>query len=197
LSAALLVGLCGVALIVSAKTADGVRVVAPVGAWVLGFGTFCWAFGSIFSRTATRPDLRTTFMGMAIQMLVAGCVLGVVSVISGDVRHFSWNAVSGRSVLAWGYLIVAGSWIGYSAYIWLLQVCNPARVGTYAYVNPVVAILLGYWIGKEPLPPTLLAASVLIIVSVIAVTRSSGRKSFVSREPQTEKIAVIDPAEKT
>jgi drug/metabolite transporter (DMT)-like permease len=116
-------------------------------------------------------------MAMAIQMLSAGGLLGVVAVFSGDWGRLAWHAVSGRSFAAWGYLVVAGSWIGYSAYIWLLQVCPPARVGTYAYVNPVVAIFLGAVVAGEPLPGTLFIASFLILGSVVAITRFATTKS--------------------
>lgn len=116
---------------------------------VLMIGSICWAAGSIYSKNNPVPG--TTSMKAALQMLSASVVLLIVSCLTGDWTHVDWHQVSARS---WGglvYLVIFGSLVGYLSYIYVLGVWPAARVGTYAYINPIVAVFLGWAIASEPL----------------------------------------------
>ena len=107
-------------------------------------------------------------------MLVGGSVLAVIAGFAGEFRAIDLAEVSVRSWLAFVYLIVAGALVGYAAYIWLLTVTTPARAGTYAYVNPVVAIFLGWWLAGEPLGFRSVLAAAIILASVVVITTEAG-----------------------
>jgi drug/metabolite transporter (DMT)-like permease len=132
-----------------------------------------WAYGSIWSRTASRPA--SPFLTVGMQMAAGGLALTLVGALRGELVSFDVSAISTRSVLAWVHLLVAGALIGFTAYVWLLQVSTPARVSTYAYVNPVIAVLLGVWLGKEPLAANTLTGAVLVVLSVIIILRAPAR----------------------
>ena len=152
---------------------DPWRVLGLIGA------CFCWSAGSIYTRYAHEPA--EPFTASAIQML-GGCTwLFLVSLLMGEPFHFHLDAVSARSVLAWGYLIVAGSLIGFTTFIWLMKHSTPAKVSTYAYVNPIVAVFLGWQILHEPISPRLFLAAVVIIAGVALITFSRSRKPTVAR----------------
>ena len=133
-----LIGLVGVALLVM-PTGAATATVDPAGAVVLALGSLSWTIGSLYSRTARQAE--SPALAIAMQMLVGGSLLLMLSLASGE-----WTPavhVSARSAASLLYLIVFGSLIGFSTYMWLLKVASPAAVGTYAYVNPAVAVLLG------------------------------------------------------
>jgi len=141
--------------------------VDPVGAMVLMGSTILWALGSIWSRgRAMAPPMMAT----AQQMLAGGSALMMLGMVSGELGRFDPGGISSRSLLALAYLIVFGSLIGYSSYIWLLGVSSPARVSTYAYVNPLVAVFLGWLLANEPLTGRVLVAAVIIVGGVVLVT---------------------------
>lgn len=135
-------------------------------------GSLAWAAGSLFSRYMTNPPRPR--MLVAIQMLSGGSVLGVMAILAGEASGFSVSDVSGRSWLAFVYLILAGAIVGYVAYIWLLTVVPPSRVGTYAYVNPVVALFLGWAFAAEPLTFRSMVAAAIILASVVVITTETG-----------------------
>ena len=155
--------------------------VDPLGATVLVLASLSWAAGSIFSRRLQLP--RAPLLGTAMQSLAGGGLLILVGLLAGQGAAFHWKSVSVRSALALGYLIVFGSLLGFSAYTWLLQAAPPARVATYAYVNPVVAMLLGWALAGEQ--PTLrtLAASAVIIAAVVLVITSRPHAQWPRKEP--------------
>tara|TARA_B110000116_G_C16320661_1_gene352206 strand:- start:149 stop:544 length:396 start_codon:yes stop_codon:yes gene_type:complete len=115
-------------------------------------------------------------MLVAMQMLSGGSVLAVLAALTGDWARLDIASISGRSWVALGYLILAGALIGYAAYIWLLTVVPPARAGTYAYVNPVVAMLLGWAFAGEPLAFRSLGAAAIILGSVVVLTTEASAK---------------------
>lgn len=166
----LVLGLAGIALLVGPSTLAGTARVNPTGATVLMVGSFCWAAGSIYARYGRVPDVPLMATGM--QMLVGGaCLLGAAA-ITGEFGELDLAAVSTRSLLAMLYLLVFGSIIGYTAYVWLLRVSTPARVSTYAYVNPIVAVALGSIFAKEPLTGRMLIAAAVIVAGVALITAS-------------------------
>ena len=171
----LLWGLGGVALLVSGDqiAAAGPRDLA--GGVVVLMGGVCWAAGSIYSRRASLP--RRPRMGTALQMLWGGILLLALGGVGGEWRDFDPAAVSGASLLAVAYLIVFGSIVAFSTYIWLLRVSTPARVSTYAYVNPVVALFLGWALAGEPLTArTVVAAFVILSAVALISVRSRPRR---------------------
>lgn len=164
-----LIGLAGVALLVL-PTGAATATVDPVGAVVLAMGSLSWTIGSLYSRTARQSA--TPALAIAMQMLVGGALLLVLSLARGE-----WTPelhVSARSAASLLYLIVFGSLIGFSTYMWLLRVASPAAVGTYAYVNPAVAVLLGVVLAGERLPARAVAAMVVILGGVAMVSIASG-----------------------
>ncbi|MEO8354249.1 MAG: EamA family transporter [Chthoniobacteraceae bacterium] len=170
----LAVGFAGVALIVGSRNNLGHRIVDPTGAAALIFATICWAFGSVFSRHAAKPE--SALLGVAMQMIGGGGLQIVTGFALGEGGQFHFEMITARSAWAFAYLTVFGSLIGYTAYVWLLQVSTPARVSTYAYVNPLIAVLLGKLILDEPVPHTVVLAGALILTAVILITRQSQRR---------------------
>ncbi|MCL6431260.1 MAG: drug/metabolite exporter YedA [Anaerolineae bacterium] len=165
----LLLGFAGMALLVAPGELGGLHV-DPVGALVLVVASFMWALGSLYSRRAPLPD--SPLLGTAMEMLSGGALLLAASALTGEPRQLDVGAVSLRSLAAFGYLVLFGSLIGFTAYIWLLRVVPATRVATYAYVNPVVAILLGWVVAGEPLAARTVLAAAVIISAVVLVTTS-------------------------
>ncbi len=170
-----LAGLGGVVLLVGPGELAGARRVDPLGAGVLMFASLCWSIGSVYARHGQRPG--SAAMTTAMQMLAGGALLLIAGTVAGQWSAVHAATVSLRSLGALAYLIVLGSLVGYSAYVWLLGVTTPARVATYAYVNPVVAMVLGWLMANEPLTArTLLAAGVILSAVVLIVTRREGAR---------------------
>jgi drug/metabolite transporter (DMT)-like permease len=164
----ILIGFGGVALLVSGNK-SGVPVSQnPWGVAALVSAGFFWAAGSLWSRYNGKSD--SPWMNAALQMICGGAALLLLSLVRGEPQHFNFSRASTESLLALLYLIVFGSWIGFSAYVWLLKVSTPARVTTYAYVNPVVAVVLGCLVLGEPLGVRTLWAAAIILVGVIITT---------------------------
>ena len=163
------VGLVGVALLV--LPTDGKlssAAVDPLGALVLAIGSLSWTIGSLYSRRAVLAKPAT--VAIAMQMLSAGVLLLGLALVTGEFHKFSLANISIRSMWALLYLIIFGSLVGFSTYMWLLRVASPTAVGTYAYVNPVVAVLLGVMFAGEHLPPQAVAAMLVIIGGVAMVS---------------------------
>ena len=171
------IGLVGVGLLViPAHAANGATTSAvdTIGALVLVMGSLSWTVGSLYSRSA--PQAKSAALAIAMQMLVGGSCLTVLAALTGDWPRLFAGDVSTQSWLSLGYLITFGSLIGFSTYMWLLTVASPAAVGTYAYVNPLVAVLLGVWLGGERLPSTAFVAMGIIVGGVAMVNVFSRRR---------------------
>jgi drug/metabolite transporter (DMT)-like permease len=136
-------------------------------------GCVCWAFGSIHGRRVRGPA--EPLAASAMQMLGGGVALMLAALAHGDFSRFSPAAVSLNSWLAFGYLIVMGSLVGFSTFVWLMKHSTPARVSTYAYVNPLVAVFLGWLILGEPITTRTVAAAAIIALSVAVITTQRGR----------------------
>ena len=134
-----------------------------------------WATGSLFSRTAHVP--RRPLVGTAMQMLAGSAVLFVLAVLTGDIFRVRTTEITTVSLAAVGYLILVGSLVGYTAYVWLLRVAPISTVSTYAFVNPVIAVLLGALVLDEPLAPRTLAAGAIIVVAVAVIVRARAGES--------------------
>jgi drug/metabolite transporter (DMT)-like permease len=165
----LLWGLFGVGLLASAHGLSGPGS-AVVPALVVMGGGVTWSFGSLWSKTIDLP--RQPGLASAMEMLGGGALLLLLGAFTGELGRFDAGAVSLRSALAVAYLVSFGSLIAFSAFMWLIRVSTPALVATYAYVNPVVALFLGWAFAGEPLTPrTLLAAAVILSAVVLIGTR--------------------------
>ena len=167
----LALGLAGLALLVGPSALAAMKGTAgalDVGAAGLVLcGTISWAVGSVIGRELPRPD--NAFMGSALQMLSAGALLGVACFVTGQWPTVDLSAISMHSWLAFAYLIAFGSLLGFSAYVWLLRVAKTSHVATYAYVNPVVALLLGASIGHESITRSMLVAAAVTLLGVVLV----------------------------
>ncbi len=166
----LAVGFAGVALLIGpgAILRGAASGVDPFGAGVLMVGSFCWAAGSIYSRSAPLPPAPLLTTGM--QMIGGGTGLLIAGLATGEASRLSLSGASPRSLLSLAYLIVFGAIVAYSAYTWLLRVVPAAQVSTYAYVNPVVAVALGWAFAGEPVTARTLAAAAVIVGSVALIT---------------------------
>ncbi len=165
----IVIGFSGVALLVSGHNASGIAVSQnPWGVIALVLAGITWASGSLWSRYHAKPE--SPWMNAALQMISGGIALLLLSLGHGEPAHFHFAQVSTASWLAWWYLVGFGSLIGFSAYVWLLKATTPARLATYAYVNPVIAVLLGHWLLHEPLGLRAFWAAAIILVGVIVIT---------------------------
>jgi drug/metabolite transporter (DMT)-like permease len=163
----LLVGFAGIVVLVG-PGALGSEGVDLFGAGLVMVGAAAWAAGSIYSRGAELP--RSALLATGMEMLWGGAGLMVAATLTGELGQVDPSGFSTESILAYLYLVVFGSLVGFTAYIWLLGVSTPARVSTYAYVNPIVAVLLGWWILDEPLTARVLGAAAIIVLAVAVIT---------------------------
>lgn len=186
----LVLGFAGVVLLVSQDgIAGGGSPMALVGALVIVVGTIGWAAGSLYSKEAPLPA--QPLMGTAVEMLMGGVWLWLVAIPNGDWGQLDLAAISLRSGAAFAYLTLFGSLIAFSAYVFLLRATTPTRAATYAYVNPVVAVVLGWALAGEPLTPRTLIAAVIIIAGVVVTTtyRASARKPELAQAADAQASA--------
>jgi drug/metabolite transporter (DMT)-like permease len=186
LAAALFIGIGGVAVLVSRSLNLGGAPIDRAGAAALIVASVSWSISSAFSRKLPLPHSK--LMSSAVQMLAGGIFLAVVAAALGEIRNFHPSAVSRAAWLSLLYLTVFGSIIAFTAYVWLIHHESPTRVGTYAYVNPVVAVLLGYFFAGEALGPRTFLGMLLILVSVVVITTTPAKKSVpvLSTEPAAD-----------
>jgi drug/metabolite transporter (DMT)-like permease len=182
LGVALLIGIGGVLVLVSRSISFGDSPIDTIGAIALIVAAIGWSVGSALTRKLPLPSSKA--MSSGAQMFAGGVLLMITSAALGEFRGFRVQAVSLKAWLALAYLIVAGSIIAFTAYVWLIHHESPTKVGTYAYVNPVVAVLLGYFLGGEGLSLRTIVGTMLVLVSVVAITTTP--KKQVSTLPQVD-----------
>jgi len=163
----LLTGFAGVAILINPFAVDASRV-DPLGALALMGATVSWAAGSIYSRGTSAAA--SPLMGSGANMLMGGAGLVITGALIGEVGQVNFATISTRSALAMLYLIVMGALVGFTAFFYLLRHTSPAKSTTYAYVNPIVAILLGWVILNEPITRRVLLAAAVIISGVVMIT---------------------------
>ena len=173
----LALGFVGMVILIGPRAIVGEGHVDEIAAAILIAGSISWSFGTLLTRWSTRPGSPLVFA--ALQMLAAGGAMLVGSLLMREWGAFSWSSVSGKSVFAWFYLVIMGSIIGYTAYVYLLGHVSAAKASTYAYVNPVIAVLLGWAFANEPLGwRTMVAAAVILAgVAIITASQSSTKTS--------------------
>jgi drug/metabolite transporter (DMT)-like permease len=160
-----------------------------IGMSILLVSSFLWSAGSLYSRAAKHAA--PPFLTAAQQMICGGLLLLLAGALTGEMRRFHPGSMSMLSMASFAYLVIIGAVVGYTAYIWLLRHCDPAKVATYAYVNPIVAVLLGAGFAGETLTMRTLVAAALIIGSVAMVITTQQLKSRM--EPPIS--ATVAPAD--
>jgi drug/metabolite transporter (DMT)-like permease len=178
----LLLGFGGLALLVTGSTPESGAcgsALTPCGATsgvpllyllAVPLASISWALGSVISRRVRLPANQV--VTSAMNMMAGGAVALGIALVSSELRGFSPGQLSAGSLAAWAYLVVFGSMLAFTCFTWLVSVVEPTRVATYAYVNPVVALLLGAWLAGEPLGPRVLLATPVILVGLALVLRS-------------------------
>ncbi len=185
--AGLLLGFGGLALLVGPKNLGGSARVDPFGVGILVIASLAWASGSVYSKHAGGPG--SPLLGVAMQSLAGGVCLWIAGILSGEVGALHLGAITARSWAALGYLIVFGSMVGFTAYIYILKKSTATRVATYAFVNPVVALFLGWLLIGEPITlRTVIAAAVILTAVLLVITAPHAA-------PLQAKRQVIEPAE--
>lgn len=168
-------GFAGVVLLMGSKELGEGQPLDRVGALILVSGSICWSLGSVWSRSMKMPS--SPLMVTAMEMLCGGVMLLAAGLSLGEGSNIAADKISLLSVASLGYLIVFGSLVAFTSYVWLLKVSTPARVSTYAFVNPVVAVLLGVTVGKEPFGAKTMIASMVILAGVVLITLKPRRRS--------------------
>ena len=187
LGLALLVGLAGVGVLVGHSVSLGEAAVDRAGACALIFAAISWSAAASLSRRLPSPASKV--MSSGAQMLAGGVFLMLAAALLGEFRGFHVQAVSRGAWLALAYLIVAGSILGFTAYVWLIHHESPTKVGTYAYVNPVVAVLVGYFLGGEAIGPRTVVGTLLVLVSVVVITTTPKKATEMLQTREVEQVA--------
>ena len=186
----LTLGLGGLVLLARSRPAAAVLIPdhAALGMGIALLASLMWSVGSLLSKQ--KPVGGSPFLGVGMQMLCGGGFLVLAGLLHGEAPRFHLSGIDWQHWAALSYLVVFGSWIAFSAYIWLLRTVEPALAGTYAFVNPVVAVLLGQAVGGEPLSAAMGGGAVLIVLAVMLVVLGGRRKTAVAApQPQPEPVA--------
>jgi len=177
LGLALAVGILGVGVLVSHSASFGDAPIDPWGAFALMIAAVSWSIGSAITRKLPLPASKA--MSSGAQMMVGGVLLTLIALVLGEFRGFQLQNVSAGTWLALAYLIGAGSILAFTAYVWLIHHESPTKVGTYAYVNPVVAVILGYFLGGETVGLRTICGTALVLVSVVVITTAKKKGALV------------------
>jgi drug/metabolite transporter (DMT)-like permease len=185
LAFALLVGIAGVAVLVSRSLNLGSLILggAPIdtiGAVALIVASLSWSVAAVLNRKLDLPESKV--MSAGAQMLAGGVMLTLAAAGFGEFHNFHPSTISRGAWLALLYLIVAGSIVGFTAYVWLIHHESPTKVGTYAYVNPVVAVLVGYFLGGEALGIRTVLGTICVLISVVVITTARTTKTISARQ---------------
>ncbi len=184
----LLLGTAGIGILVGPSSLGEGRV-DLVGTLVIAFAAFSWALGSIYSRSAEQSP--STLQNVGMQMLLGGTVLLAAGFTLGE--RIELSQISARSGWALAYLAIIGGVVSYSAYVWLLKVSTPAKVSTYAYINPVVAVMLGWALADETLGPRIFLATAAVVIAVMLIV-SSRNKAATDPEAVDQDAGILDKA---
>jgi drug/metabolite transporter (DMT)-like permease len=179
---ALLIGIGGVAVLVSHSLNLGGEPIDSAGGVALIIASISWSVASALTRKLPLPPSKV--MSSGVQMLAGGVLLALTAAALGEFRNFHPSAVSRGAWFALLYLIVAGSIIAFTAYVWLIHHESPTKVGTYAYVNPVVAVLVGYFLGGETLGLRTILGTLFVLISVVVITTTRVKKPVAALAAQ-------------
>ena len=167
-----LLGFGGVAFLIYPTNIGGLSEIDSIGAFLIAVACLSWALGSVYSRYAAQPKSQSLSAGM--QMITGGVVLVLLALVKGEYTEINLAAVSAKSIWSLVYLITIGSY-AYAIYIWLMKASTPARVSTYAYVNPIIALFLGKLLAGEELSNWALGCSTVIIFAVVLIISAKAR----------------------
>ncbi len=188
----IVIGFVGIYILVGpSEVAGGGLQLNPLGIGALLIACLLWSIGSIYSKTADLP--KSSLMNSGAQMLMGSVGLFLVSAVTGEWSGFEAVGITTRSMMGLLYLIFVGSLIGFVSYGWLLQNAPVSLVATYAYVNPIVAVLLGNWLGAEPLEPRIWLAAAIIIGAVVLINSvkkpTAGTKQAAKKPSAEQEVA--------
>jgi drug/metabolite transporter (DMT)-like permease len=178
LACALLLGIAGVAVLVSRSLNLGGAPIDSIGALALIFASISWSVAAVLTRKLPLPQSKV--MSAGAQTLAGGVMLALAAAAFGEFRDFHPSAVSRGAWFSLLYMIVAGSIVGFTAYVWLIYHESPTKVGTYAYVNPVVAVLVGYFLGGEALGIRTVLGTICVLISVVVITTARTGKTLAT-----------------
>jgi drug/metabolite transporter (DMT)-like permease len=176
--AGVVVGLLGLALLLGPNAFSRDAVIDPTAALILACGSLCWAFGTLWAQRAPLP--KSPVLTASMQLLAGGVLLGIVALTTREVFEVSLSNISLTAILSMLYLIFFGSILAFTAYGWLVRVAPASRVATYAYVNPVVALLLGWLFASERLSGRTLIACGVVVVGVALITGGTARGNEIT-----------------
>jgi drug/metabolite transporter (DMT)-like permease len=174
LTTALLIGIAGVAVLMSRSLNLGGAPIDRLGAVALIVASMNWSVASALTRKLPLPPSKV--MSSGAQMLAGGVFLTLAAAALGEFRNFHPSTVSPAAWFSLLYLIIAGSIVGFTAYVWLIHHQSPTKVGTYAYVNPVVAVIVGYFLGGEALGLRTILGTLFVLISVVVITMTPAKK---------------------
>jgi drug/metabolite transporter (DMT)-like permease len=186
----MLLGLAGLVMLIRPSSTTGGIDLLGVAAMMVA--SAAWAWGSLYGQRAKLPS--SPLLGTAMQMLGGGGLLLLLSAVTGEPARFHLAAVSAKSLLSLGYLIVFGALIAFTAYVWLLRVAPPVLVSTYAYVNPLVAVFLGWAIASEPITRGTLIAAAVILAGVVLISTAPARGTGKGAEAKEDRPGEPEPA---
>jgi drug/metabolite transporter (DMT)-like permease len=179
---ALLVGIAGVAVLMNRSWSLGGPAIDRAGAVALIVAAIAWSIAAVLTRKLPLPASK--FMSSGTQMLAGGVLLTAAAGALGEFRAFRPSAVSVSAWLSLLYLIVAGAIVAFTAYVWLIHHESPTKVGTYAYVNPVIAVLLGYLLGDEALGARTVLGTLFVLISVVVITTTPAKRPAPADAPE-------------
>jgi drug/metabolite transporter (DMT)-like permease len=181
-------GIAGIGVLSGSDSAImGASPVNPFWAGVLTAAAFCWALGSVYSRKAQLPE--SAVMSTAMQMLTGGVAFLLIGFVAGEFGVLAVESITLKSGMAFLYLVVFGSLVGFSAYVWLLKNTSPVLAATYAYVNPLVAIVLGALLDGETVGLRTIVSAMIILLSVIMITAQNAPRKTARVAGLTEAAA--------
>ena len=163
----LVLGLCGILLLVGPEVATGLSSTSGVAVIAVMIATMSWSVGSLQSKMIEMPG--NIFMSSAVQMLAGGVAVTLIGLLLGEASALDFSTISSQSIGGWWYLVVFGSLGGFSSYVWLLRNAPPKQLASYAFVNPVVAVILGAWLADEVVIPRMQVAIIILVVAVALI----------------------------
>jgi drug/metabolite transporter (DMT)-like permease len=190
--AGIVAGFAGLVMLVGHSSMPGVGADVVSAAALVG-ASISWAAGSLYARNA--PHARSPLLSAGMQMIAGGIALLALGALTGEPGRLHFAAISTRSIAAFGYLVICGSLVGFSAYSWLVTVAAPARVATYAYVNPVIAVLLGWAVAGEAITVRIAVAAAVIVGAVALIVADQSRSS--GSVPATGEFAAVEATSDT
>jgi drug/metabolite transporter (DMT)-like permease len=185
----LLAGFAGVVLLINPGANDAARIV-PAGAGILVIAVLSWACGTVFSRHVHGAP--SPLMGAGASMLMGSVSLFGLATLLGETAAFDPGVVSLHSLAALSYLVLFGSVLAFTAYFWLIKNTTPAKATTYAYVNPVLALLLGWAVEGEPVTGRVVLSASVILASVLMVTALPHARARLAQGPRLARPAPLE-----